>query len=323
MEEKDRYTEAVKKIREGLKPLQDGTKISGVTRAFLEGVFPELKPSKRERIIETLIGIIKANYNSRSIVVDNNLTVGEIIDFLEGEITEIKLDVVSSDIDSQKDLKFVENDPSITEEKQENSENMVPEVIMWNGSDEEPPEDEELLVEWESTDTTWHEVVFYHSDTKAFFGIKGRLSGNVTKWASLAKPGQKIYKGDWLARNDGTYVGQVINVIENLSNHKPAYDMHDGVYISTVGIKNYHLWTIKDAKENDILYSPSHNLLWMYLTETKYKVCANLNYNDSISFNSEIKAPNDTRPATDYQKQILFARILGTNEICEKKGCLK
>ena len=59
MEEKDRYTEAVKKIREGLKPLQDGTKISGVTRAFLEGVFPELKESEDERIRKELIAEVK------------------------------------------------------------------------------------------------------------------------------------------------------------------------------------------------------------------------------------------------------------------------
>lgn len=49
------YKEALEKIREGLHPLPDGTKISGVTRAFLEEVFPELKESEDERIRKVLI----------------------------------------------------------------------------------------------------------------------------------------------------------------------------------------------------------------------------------------------------------------------------
>lgn len=43
------YKNALKKIREGLQPLSDGTKISGVTRAFLEEVFPELQESEDEK----------------------------------------------------------------------------------------------------------------------------------------------------------------------------------------------------------------------------------------------------------------------------------
>ena len=49
------YKEAIEKIRNGLQPLSDGTKISGVTRAFLEEVFPELQESEDERIRKELI----------------------------------------------------------------------------------------------------------------------------------------------------------------------------------------------------------------------------------------------------------------------------
>lgn len=50
-----KYKEVLKKIREGLQPSPDGTKISGVTRAFLEEVFPELAESEDERIRKELI----------------------------------------------------------------------------------------------------------------------------------------------------------------------------------------------------------------------------------------------------------------------------
>ena len=55
MDYEQKYKEALKKIREGLQSLPDGTKISGVTRAFLEEVFPELQESEDERIRKELI----------------------------------------------------------------------------------------------------------------------------------------------------------------------------------------------------------------------------------------------------------------------------
>jgi hypothetical protein len=55
MDYEQRYKEALEKIRKGLQPLSDGAKISGVTRAFLEEVFPELKESEDEKIRKWLI----------------------------------------------------------------------------------------------------------------------------------------------------------------------------------------------------------------------------------------------------------------------------
>ena len=55
MDYEKKYKEALEKIRDGLQPLQDGAKISGVTRAFLEEVFPELKESEDERIRKEII----------------------------------------------------------------------------------------------------------------------------------------------------------------------------------------------------------------------------------------------------------------------------
>ena len=60
------YKEALEKIREGLHPLPDGTKISGVTRAFLEEVFPELKESEEERIRKMIINHLTQERGSLS-----------------------------------------------------------------------------------------------------------------------------------------------------------------------------------------------------------------------------------------------------------------
>lgn len=59
MDYEKRYKEALEKIREGLQPLSDGAKISGVTKAFLEEVFPELKETEDERIKKELTKFLK------------------------------------------------------------------------------------------------------------------------------------------------------------------------------------------------------------------------------------------------------------------------
>lgn len=66
MNYEQKYKEALKKIREGLHPSPDGTKISGVTRAFLEEVFPELAESEDETIRKELISFLEGFYANKN-----------------------------------------------------------------------------------------------------------------------------------------------------------------------------------------------------------------------------------------------------------------
>ena len=59
------YEDAIEKIRKGIQPLQDGSKVSGVTKGFLEEVFPELCESEDEGIRKSIIAIIN-NYVDNS-----------------------------------------------------------------------------------------------------------------------------------------------------------------------------------------------------------------------------------------------------------------
>jgi len=81
------YKEALEKIREGLQPLSDGTKISGVTRVFLEEVFPELKESEDEKIRKELIKFHKSTIDIDGIKgekiiawLEKQKSVGEIVE---------------------------------------------------------------------------------------------------------------------------------------------------------------------------------------------------------------------------------------------------
>jgi len=73
--------------------------------------------------------------------------------------------------------------------------------------------------------------------------------------------------------------------------------------------KNYHLWTIKDAKDGDVLNSPSHRLIWIYKDNEHYHVGVNMNYaTKNIATDGLIKIPSDACPATIDVRTILFEK---------------
>jgi len=56
-----------------------------------------------------------------------------------------------------------------------------PSTIRWYDMSLMPQETEELLVEWDGEDATWHEIAFYHADTKTFWNGPRQVE-NVTRW---------------------------------------------------------------------------------------------------------------------------------------------
>ena len=81
------------------------------------------------------------------------------------------------------------------------------------------------------------------------------------------------------------------------------YDMHSDAD------KYFRPWNIKDVKDGNVLYSPGHNLLWIYKNKNTYHVSANLNYPHHISVFDNIAIPSDVCPASKEQCDILFARL--------------
>lgn len=61
MDDEKKYKEALKKLQEALAP-KNGCEISGLTRACIEEIFPELKESEDERIREEIIATIHLYY---------------------------------------------------------------------------------------------------------------------------------------------------------------------------------------------------------------------------------------------------------------------
>jgi outer membrane protein OmpA-like peptidoglycan-associated protein len=108
----------------------------------------------------------------------------------------------------------------------------------------------------------------------------------------------KFKAGDWIVWNDKCY---------KVNYNGCGYELFDQNGLSTACAyktieDNAHLWTIEDAKDGDVLFSPIHNLLWIFKDKVAYHASINLNYDNNISFDADIVIPCDVCPATKEQR---------------------
>lgn len=81
--------------------------------------------------------------------------------------------------------------------------------------------------------------------------IKDDESTDEQKPTDKVKP--KFHEDDFVVCEVTGSVYQIKNCIENLSNHKYGYVLTNGGYIGCDEVNHYHLWTIQDAKDGDVL----------------------------------------------------------------------
>ena len=114
----------------------------------------------------------------------------------------------------------------------------------------------------------------------------------------------KFHGGDFIKHNVINIIYKIITV-----NSKSYYaeSIKTGCRVEFFNAEqSFHLWTIEDAEEGDILYSPKHDLLWIYKNKDEYHVASNGNF---ISVESLIEISPDVRPATIEQRDFLFQKM--------------
>ena len=119
------------------------------------------------------------------------------------------------------------------------------------------------------------------------------------------KPKFKI--GEWITNGDYTWKIVDVKILDYILQSQNGNIVDDT--ISHVD-KQFHSFTIEDAKDGDVLYSPCLSLLWIFKSiDTVYCGC-NLNYNDG-AFCGEgyIERPTDAIPATKKQRDTLMKAI--------------
>ena len=131
----------------------------------------------------------------------------------------------------------------------------------------------------------------------------------------------KFHIGDWVVDEDDNNIYQIENVIENVTNGKFSYDLVGGGYFPSTK-KNYHLWTIQDAKDGDVLafYSEykGNKMVQVGIIKKyvgKHGGCSNT-FNIYVGVNWEKKLQigeymgcSDIRPATKEQRDLLFQKM--------------
>ena len=111
------------------------------------------------------------------------------------------------------------------------------------------------------------------------------------------------YKEDGMEKYaNGLKVESIIAWLEKQGEQKPALLFNNE--------SRYHLWTIQDAKDGDVLNSPTHNLIWIYKDNEHYHACVNMNYvTENVATDGLISIPNDACPATKDEQTILFTKM--------------
>ena len=125
----------------------------------------------------------------------------------------------------------------------------------------------------------------------------------------------KFNVGDWIVSANGK-VNQVISVdADNVD--FDGYTLDDGVYFSGTWCNSYHLWTIKDAKEGDVLsYKTDEGDLWIMLYWSLYEPYEGHVHYHALLVNDDFTDKgtcciciDNLKPATIEQHELLFRKM--------------
>ena len=244
MDYKNKYNDALEKLQDALAP-KDGCEISGLTRGCIESIFPELKESEDERIRKEIIEYIKTGTYHKDWIAwlekQDNKPVN--ID-IESMVSSYKQRLESQGNGSMKNNPLV--NMCLTAFK-----HGVEEVLQeLNLKEFEKPQGESeserirkavKAIKEEKIDNANKPVL----DFKASDYYVSKVDGKIHSIHNFNE--QKFKVGDWIVDKSG-FVQQVL-------------DFRGCIYTCTYNSfttdceSNYHLWTIEDAKDGDVLYS--------------------------------------------------------------------
>jgi len=333
------YDKALKVIKDNLDALNEiaetGAKIVNIQtiKNCFYRAFPELKESEDEKIRKALIRTFNELRTNEHI---NDVLVGDILTWLEKQ-GEQKQDPCNNCKDVMlnchnfpctKKRAFKQGKSLlevINEEKVDNANKVEPKFrIKYAGSEYNVFEIKNIAgvtfygIEDEPNHIDY--VKAENCEKVDGYSIKENGSTYPTKSAVFSeqttndKVEPKFHEGDWLCENAPNNYARFIQILEivNLQGkerYRISRDIHnDEDIVECRFIENdYHSFTIADAKDGDVLNSPSHHLIWIYKDNEHFYACVNMNYvTENVATNGLIKIPSDACPATKEQRDTLM-----------------
>lgn len=176
----------------------------------------------------------------------------------------------------------------------------------------------------------------YEMMLPAIAWLEKQGSQNLANSEKTCKVEPKFKVGDWVVTKDGK-----VNQVKTVSDDGDAYTLDDGTYFSGSWKDMYHLWTIEDAKDGDVLYTPKGCGVegifliggWKQVEDTGRTLCSDIGYRVE---DDEIIAGglgaiwwkgvvDPFYPATKEQRDLLFQKMkeAGYEWDAEKKELVK
>ena len=112
--------------------------------------------------------------------------------------------------------------------------------------------------------------------------------------------------GDWVVDNHGK-----VNQVTSVTDDSYAFTLYDGTYVSGCWKDYYHLWTIQDAKDGDVLAAKECYVIFKEIDGLNIKCHCTYHYmgfNTSFHINT-LQNKTAFQPATKEQRDLLFQKI--------------
>ena len=136
----------------------------------------------------------------------------------------------------------------------------------------------------------------------------------------IDKAETRFHKGDWVVNNyESEEVRRICEV--DIANNLYILSIDESHFIKTnpIGLVNvfYHLWTIKDAKDGDVLsYISDEGDLWVMIYQSLYEPYEGCVHYHALLFNDNFKdggtcsiCIDNLKPATEEQRDLLFQKM--------------
>ena len=128
----------------------------------------------------------------------------------------------------------------------------------------------------------------------------------------LTKPKFKV--GDWIVNNEDKSIGQITEILYDKEDSDLYGYKHTNGYFANAFENDYHIWTIEDAKDGDILYFNDDTIVIfkdLYNSSTFHSYC---HIEDGVFDISKDEMPDwwegkGFKPATKEQRDLLFAKM--------------
>ena len=352
MNYEEKYKEALRIAEEILRArCKEGTHGS-FHRKDLEDIFPELKDSEDEKIRKEILEYFQQFENEQLRGVD----ISDWIFWLEKQgKTFTKKDVDDAYLKGISDAKDeLKKQGETMKVKSEIVKDYIGEENVWNNAHDFRPEHMKRCLcydkymggvycyVYDDISKYWCTQTTEEHDPDGDNHICDYADYRVTVWMSLPrtpfypkkqdaqksdKVEPKFHEGDWVVREyeytkDIITINQVVDV-KRIDDECFGYALDDGTYFSGLWENSYHLWTIQDAKDGDVLVGSGRerNVILMF------RGIGNAEWDDVIDYhcyydyhrkefivqkdleywgNTE---NNQLKPATKEQRELLFQKM--------------